>query len=72
MSKNKLNGGYTYGSNMSNPFNEEYIDLNPSQITRTNSINYSDLESNNEDEIMEELKERGYDDVIEIWDIEAQ
>jgi ubiquitin carboxyl-terminal hydrolase 8 len=49
MSKNKLNGGYTYGSNMSNPFNEEYIDLNPSQITRTNSINYSDLESNNEE-----------------------
>jgi hypothetical protein len=31
-----------------------------------------DLESNNEVEIMEELKERGYDDVIEIWDIEAQ
>ena len=36
------------------------------------SWNHYDLESNNEYEIMEELKERGYDDVIEIWDIEAQ
>ena len=31
MAKNKLNG-YTYGSNMSNPFNEDYIDLNPTRL----------------------------------------
>lgn len=35
------------------------------------SWNHYDLESNNEDEIIEELKERGYD-VLEVWDIEAQ
>jgi len=35
-------------------------------------FNHYDFETDVHDEIMEELKERGFDDVIEIWDIEAQ
>ena len=31
-----------------------------------------DFETNDPNEIIEALKERGYDDVVEIWDIEEQ
>lgn len=36
------------------------------------AYNHYDLESSDPDEIMVELKERGFDDLIEIWDVEAQ
>ncbi len=36
------------------------------------AFNHYDFETNVYDEIMEELKGRGFDDVIEIWDIKEQ
>jgi len=36
------------------------------------AFNHYEFETDNPDEIIEELEARGFDDVIEIWDIEAQ
>lgn len=36
------------------------------------AYSHYDLESSDPNEIMVELKERGFDDLIEIWDVEAQ
>ena len=36
------------------------------------AFGHYDLESDNPAEIMEELEARGFDDVMEIWNIEAQ
>ena len=36
------------------------------------AFNHHEFETDNPDEIMEEIKRRGFDDVIEIWDIKEQ
>ena len=36
------------------------------------AYSHYDLESSDPNEIMVELKERGFDDLIEIWDVEAR